>query len=98
MKTIIIIFLASLFSWPLFAQSGGDSTKAAIPKKLEKQIKEKTDPSLKQQRKRKDIFIDKDGDGICDNRASGMSFEKHRKRYQFKNQGGEGKGQQRGRQ
>jgi type II secretory pathway pseudopilin PulG len=33
------------------------------------------------ERKRKDVFIDKDGDGICDNRQSGMSFNKMRKRF-----------------
>ena len=27
-----------------------------------------------------DVFIDKDGDGICDSRQSGMSFNKMRKR------------------
>ena len=28
----------------------------------------------------KDVFIDKDGDGICDSRQSGMSFNKLRQR------------------
>ncbi|GAB4289221.1 MAG: hypothetical protein Kow0098_07040 [Ignavibacteriaceae bacterium] len=43
-------------------------------------------------RNRNDVFIDKDGDGICDNRASGMSFNKMRKRMQGKNQHGSGSG------
>lgn len=32
------------------------------------------------ERKGKVVFIDKDGDGICDSRQSGMSFNKMRKR------------------
>ena len=32
------------------------------------------------EKNRKDVFIDKDGDGICDTRQSGMSFNKMRKR------------------
>jgi len=35
---------------------------------------------VKEDRKKKDVFIDKDGDGICDSRQSGMSFNKMRKR------------------
>ena len=31
-------------------------------------------------KREKDAFIDKDGDGICDQRVNGMGFEKHRKR------------------
>ncbi|MCX8106681.1 MAG: hypothetical protein N3D80_12510 [Ignavibacterium album] len=31
-------------------------------------------------RPRMDVFVDKDGDGICDNRQSGMSFNKIRNR------------------
>jgi hypothetical protein len=35
---------------------------------------------VQEKRKKKDVFIDKDGDGICDSRQSGMSFNKMRKR------------------
>ena len=42
--------------------------------------KENPQGEVKQNRKRKDVFIDKDGDGICDSRQSGMSFNKMRKR------------------
>lgn len=35
---------------------------------------------MKEIRKKKDVFIDKDGDGICDTRQGGMSFNKMRKR------------------
>ena len=43
-------------------------------------------------RKKKDVFIDKDGDGICDTRQSGMSFNKMRRRMGSGQQGpGKGK-------
>jgi hypothetical protein len=42
--------------------------------------KENPQGEVKQNRKRKDVFIDKDGDGICDSRQSGLSFNKMRKR------------------
>ncbi len=50
--------------------------------KLQNQIGPKGDPQtdVKENRKKKDVFIDKDGDGICDSRQSGMSFNKMRKR------------------
>jgi len=34
---------------------------------------------MEDKKNRKDIFIDKEGDGISDNRAKGMTFEKFRK-------------------
>ena len=40
----------------------------------------------------KDVFIDKDGDGIADTRAGGMSLEKIRKRTRAGQQGSGGKG------
>ena len=40
----------------------------------------------------KDVFIDKDGDGIADTRASGMSFQKLRKRTRAGQRGGSGQG------
>lgn len=50
--------------------------------KIQDQIGPKDNPqeNAKVERKRKDVFIDKDGDGICDTRQSGMSFNKMRKR------------------
>ena len=50
--------------------------------KNQNQIGPKENPQgeVKQNRKKKDVFIDKDGDGICDSRQSGMSFNKMRKR------------------
>ena len=51
-------------------------------KKNQEQIGPKGNPQtdMKENRKKKDVFIDKDGDGICDSRQSGMSFNKMRKR------------------
>jgi hypothetical protein len=43
----------------------------------------------KKSKKKMDVFIDKDGDGICDQRASGMGLDKMRKRFR----GGKGSGQ-----
>lgn len=40
----------------------------------------------------KDVFIDKDGDGIADTRAGGMSLNKIRKRTRSGNQGSGGHG------
>lgn len=51
---------------------------------------------------RKDVFIDKDGDGICDQRVNGMGFEQHRKRHKAgqggagQNSGGKGNGGSKG--
>ncbi len=66
-----------------YAETQDDSTKAK-PKNEIVNRKPETgfpDSTLQHQKKKKDVFIDKDGDGICDNRANGMSFEKFRKRY-----------------
>ena len=92
-----VIFLLCFFTGltSVYATGEGDSTKVKTEKKFEKSISEKTDPSIKQRRGRRDFFIDKDGDGICDNRAKGMSFERQRKR-QNSNSGGHGNGNQGG--
>ena len=81
---VVFLFIGSVsFS---FAEEG-DSTKAKPQEKFEKKLTDKTDPSIKQRRGRRDLFIDKDGDGICDNRAKGMSFERQRKRQHSGNSG-----------
>ena len=87
-KLILVIFFLTL-AGSASAIPEGDSLKTK-DEKTEKKIEEKPDSSVKQNKK-KDVFIDKDGDGICDNRANGMSFEKFRKRHQFK-KGGKGPG------
>jgi len=94
MKTIIIT-LVFLSSGLMFAQNV-DSLQVKKQNQEQKQIKaqeqetnqiknkigSKDNPQGNQnvERKRKDVFIDKDGDGICDTRQSGMSFNKMRRR------------------
>ena len=93
MKTIIIVIIFS--SGLMFAQTVDslqikkqnqeqNQVKAQGQQndKLQNQIGPKGDPQtdVKENRKKKDVFIDKDGDGICDSRQSGMSFNKMRKR------------------
>ena len=91
-----IIFIMCLFTGLTFVYAeDGDSTNVKQKQKFEKSISEKTDPSIKQRRGRRDFFIDKDGDGICDNRAKGMGFERQRKRQNPKG-GGHGNGYQGG--
>ncbi len=93
-KMFLILFLTASFSFA-YAAEEDDSTKVKSKNKFEKTITEKTDQSIKQRRGRRDFFIDKDGDGICDNRAKGMSFERQRKR-QNSGSGGHGNGNQGG--
>jgi hypothetical protein len=94
MKTIITIALLS--AGLIYSQAISDSTQTKKKnqeheqiqnqnpemKKNQDQIGPKGNPQteVKANRKKKDIFIDKDGDGICDSRQSGMSFNKMRKR------------------
>lgn len=108
-----ILTIAVLSSGLIFSQTISDSTqvrnqnqekeKIQNQKSELKQIQEQTGPKqdsqteLKANRKKKDVFIDKDGDGICDTRQGGMSFNKLRKRLgSGKNgpggQGGSGNG------
>jgi hypothetical protein len=92
MKTTITIVLLS--AGLIYGQTISDSTQTK--QKNQKQEKVQTQEKSKVQNKigpkenpqgkskivgkKKDVFIDKDGDGICDNRQSGMSFNKMRKR------------------
>jgi hypothetical protein len=94
MKTIITIVLLS--AGLIYSQTISDSTQTRKKnqereqiqnqnpemKKNQDQIGPKGNPQteVKANRKKKDVFIDKDGDGICDSRQSGMSFNKMRKR------------------
>ncbi|MCK9426633.1 MAG: hypothetical protein M0Q21_11390 [Ignavibacteriaceae bacterium] len=86
MKTLLILFVLLLFCYPVAAQ---DST--GVKEKKEKTVLEADkNENSSFDKKKNDVFIDKDGDGICDFRAKGMSFEKFRKRN---HQGlGQGKG------
>jgi hypothetical protein len=92
MKTIITIVLLSASL--IYSQTISDSTQTRKKnqeheqvqnpemKKNQEQIGPKGNPQtdVQEKRKKKDVFIDKDGDGICDSRQSGMSFNKMRKR------------------
>ena len=106
MKTTIITIV--FFSSLIFAQPISDSTQTRTRSQEREQIqnqkqeinsvqeqigpKENAGSEGKENRKRKDVFIDKDGDGICDSRQSGMSFNQMRKRM-GSGQKGPGKGQ-----
>jgi hypothetical protein len=106
MKTTITILL--FFSCLIFAQTGPDSNQTSKKNQDREQFqnqkpemnhaqeqigpKGNPDTDAKVDRKKKDVFIDKDGDGICDNRQSGMSFNQMRKRM-GSGQKGPGKGQ-----
>ncbi|MBT8378153.1 MAG: hypothetical protein KJN64_02860 [Ignavibacteria bacterium] len=84
--TILFIIVAFAFS-SVYAQS--DSSKAPTDDKPKRKTEGQIIPSLEKPEKKKDKFIDKDGDGICDNRAEGLTFQKMRKRKQ---RGKEGEG------
>jgi hypothetical protein len=47
----------------------------------------------KKSTRKMDVFIDKDGDGISDQRASGMGLDKMRKRFRGNKAGGQGQNQ-----
>lgn len=90
----IIITILFLISGSIIAQTASDSgsakqkelkqeqTQIKDKHTLNEQIGEKSNPGEKEKsnKKKKDVFIDKDGDGICDSRQSGMSFNKLRQR------------------
>ena len=83
MKLIYIICLMMLMSFSAYSITPEDSTKAKP--KIEETGKQPgighTDSTFQNQKRKRDVFVDKDGDGICDNRVNGMSFEKFRRRY-----------------
>lgn len=94
MKTIIIIALFS--SSLIYGQTVTDSTQTRQKNQerektqtqtqemneIQNQIGPNSNPQAKGniEKAKKDVFIDKDGDGISDTRQSGMSFNKMRKR------------------
>lgn len=106
MKKIITIVLLS--AGLIYSQTISDSTqirnknqekeKIQNQKPEMKQVQDQTGPKhdpqkeIKEVRKKKDVFIDKDGDGICDTRQGGMSFNKMRKRSGSGKNGPGGKG------
>lgn len=80
MILLTILFFSFALSINTFAQS--DSLNRSSEEKNKKNMKteDQITPSFKKTKRGKDVFIDRDGDGICDNRVEGMSFEKMRKR------------------
>ncbi len=95
MKTLIsAVILFILFSVPVLSQES-DSTRTRKKEvvKTEQKVKE----TVTARKRNKDVFIDKDGDGICDQRVKGLLFEKLRKRQRAGQNGGNGHQSGRGR-
>jgi hypothetical protein len=86
MKTLIsaAVFFV-LFSASVFGQEA-DSTQTRKKEVVKTEEREKE--TVTARKRNKDVFIDKDGDGICDQRAKGMLFEKLRKRHRAGQTGG----------
>lgn len=104
MKTLLIIFF--IISGLAFAQTSPDSVRNKEMNREQNQIqiqqketnriqervgsKENPEDGKNINRPKMDVFIDKDGDGICDNRQSGLSFNKMRNRKGSGSQKGPG--------
>lgn len=104
MKTLLIIFFIT--SGLAFAQTSPDSVRNKEMNREQNQIqlqqketnriqervgsKENPEDGKNINRPKMDVFIDKDGDGICDNRQSGLSFNKMRNRKGSGSQKGPG--------
>lgn len=102
-KIISLIVIASAIG---FAQNFPDSSKKKEMNREQNQIqiqqkemnrlqeriglKENPEDEKNLNRPKMDVFIDKDGDGICDYRQSGMSFNKMRNRRNLGGQKGPG--------
>ncbi len=99
---LLIIFFITLFYYSQAYSAPPDSLntnqkKPAIEES--KEIGDKKGEDFGRRRGKKDAFIDKDGDGICDQRVKGMSFEKAQRRHMQRNQNGKkGNGNQNGKQ
>jgi hypothetical protein len=89
MKHLLLILFLILTLTLNFTFAQSDSSKTPAEDKRQKTSEDQIIPSFEKHKKKKDVFIDKDGDGICDDRVEGMSFQKMRKRKQH---GKEGKG------
>lgn len=104
MKTLLIIlFITSVLA---FAQTSPDSVRNKEMNREQNQIqlqqketnriqervgsKENPEDGKNINKPKMDVFIDKDGDGICDNRQSGLSFNKMRNRKGSVSQKGPG--------
>lgn len=99
---LILLFIISVFYYTQAYSAPPDSLntnqkKAAIEEA--KKVGEKKGENFGRRKGNKDAFIDKDGDGICDQRVKGMSFENAQRRHMQRNQGGKkGSGNQNGKQ
>jgi hypothetical protein len=91
---IYAVIISIFFSVSVIAQKT-DSTQTVKKEIIKTEQKEKEKVTAR--KRNKDVFIDKDGDGICDQRVKGMLFEKLRKRHRA-GQGGGGHEGGRGRQ
>ncbi len=92
MKTLIYAAIFAIaFSVSVPAQEN-DSTKVRTQKKetVKTEVKQKAQQqeTVTSRKRNKDVFIDKDGDGICDQRVKGLLFEKLRKRHRAGQNGG----------
>jgi len=102
MKLLIIISLIFFTYQFSLADNQGDSldvkknkeiNKVESPPGSSKKIGDKNVSLFKKGKKKMDVFIDKDGDGISDQRASGMGLDKMRKRFRGSKSGGQGQNQ-----
>ncbi len=88
MKKFLYIILLLVFGFCFNTNAQSDSVKSETNTKEKIKTEEEIIPSFKKEKNKKDVFIDKDGDGMCDNRVEGMSLDKMRKRKRS----GEGNG------
>lgn len=77
--------MSFFFSVSVIAQEA-DSTQTRKKEITKTEQKEKE--KVRARKHNKDVFIDKDGDGICDQRVKGLLFEKLRKRHRAGQGGG----------
>ena len=101
MKILIVFLIIALYCSPAYSappDSLNTNEKKPVIEEA-KEIGDKKEEDIGRRRGKKDAFIDKDGDGICDQRVKGMSFEKAQRRHMQRNQGGKkGNGNQNGQQ
>jgi len=101
MKYIITVIFTFIFFTSAYSFTPQDSTSAGhngqqIKEQVRVQEKgNKNQEALKQNKRGKDVFIDKDGDGICDQRVKGMGFKRGQKGHR-QNGNGQGQGQGQG--
>ena len=98
MKYIVTLIFASIFFTSAYSNTPQDSTSAGhngqqVKEQVRAQQNGNENPGvLKQSRRGKDVFIDKDGDGICDQRVKGMGFRRGQKAHR-QNGSGQSQGQ-----